>query len=48
MTYKITVLPSGHEFTAEREEPVLDAALRHGLAFPYSCRSGLCGNCRAV
>ena len=48
MTYKITVLPSGREFTAEREEPVLDAALRHGLAFPYSCRSGLCGNCRAV
>ncbi len=29
-------------------EPVLDAALRHGIDVPYSCRSGVCGTCRAT
>ena len=48
MTHKITVQPSGHEFTAEDEELILDAALRHGLSFPYGCRSGLCGKCKAI
>lgn len=48
MTHKITVQPSGHKFTAEDGELILDAALRHGLAFPYGCRSGLCGKCKAI
>ncbi|MDH5435198.1 MAG: CDP-6-deoxy-delta-3,4-glucoseen reductase [Gammaproteobacteria bacterium] len=48
MAHKITLQPSGHEFFAEDEEIILDAALRHGFAFPYSCRSGLCGKCRAI
>jgi ring-1,2-phenylacetyl-CoA epoxidase subunit PaaE len=29
-------------------EPILDAALRHGIDVPYSCRSGVCGSCRAA
>jgi ring-1,2-phenylacetyl-CoA epoxidase subunit PaaE len=29
-------------------EPILDAALRHGIDVPYSCRSGVCGTCRAT
>jgi CDP-4-dehydro-6-deoxyglucose reductase len=45
MSYKITVTPSGHSFEVENNETVLDAALEHGLAFPYGCRSGKCGSC---
>lgn len=29
-------------------ETVLDAGLRAGLDLPYSCRSGVCGTCRAL
>jgi ring-1,2-phenylacetyl-CoA epoxidase subunit PaaE len=29
-------------------EPILDAALRHGIDVAYSCRSGVCGTCRAT
>ena len=45
MSYSITVLPSGHQYTAEADETLLDAALRSGLAFPYGCRGGACGAC---
>lgn len=45
MSFKVKILPSGHEFTTEGEESVLDAALRHGYAFPYGCRGGACGSC---
>lgn len=45
MSFNIEVLPSGHRFTAEEDESILDAALRSGLAFPYGCRGGACGAC---
>jgi CDP-4-dehydro-6-deoxyglucose reductase len=45
MSYKITVTPSDHHFEVENNETILDAALEHGLAFPYGCRSGKCGSC---
>ncbi len=47
MTAKVQVLPSGHEFTVEAGETLLDAALRSGLSLRYSCNSGSCGDCRA-
>lgn len=47
MTVKVRLLPSGHEFPAEPGEPLLDAALRAGLAIRYNCNSGSCGDCRA-
>ena len=37
--------PSGREITSKDGETVLDAALREGLVFPYSCRIGNCGIC---
>ena len=45
MAYNITIEPSGHQFTAENEELILDAALRQGIFFPYGCRGGVCGSC---
>ncbi len=46
MSSKVTVKPSGHTFTVEEDESVLDAAIRNGLAFPYACRGGACGVCK--
>jgi ring-1,2-phenylacetyl-CoA epoxidase subunit PaaE len=38
-----------HDFDMPRGgEPILDAALRHGIDVAYSCRSGVCGTCRAT
>lgn len=46
MSFKVRIEPSGHEFVAEDQETVLEAALRQGLALPYSCRNGACGACK--
>lgn len=46
MGFKVKVKPSGHEFTVEDGEPILNAALRHGHTFPYGCRNGTCGSCK--
>ena len=38
---------SGNQFTVGDGESILDAALRQGHIFPYSCRDGLCSTCKA-
>ena len=43
MTFTVTVQPSGRSFQVEREEPVLQAAIRAGVGLPYGCRDGACG-----
>ncbi len=45
MTYTVHIEPSGHSFDIEPHETILDAALRHGHAFPHGCRRSGCGNC---
>ncbi len=45
MSFKVRVAPSGHEFSAELGETVLDAALRQAVGLPYGCRNGQCGSC---
>ena len=45
MSFDVTVRPSGHQFTVDEGELILNAALRQGISFPYGCRSGACGNC---
>ena len=45
MSFKIHLKPSGHSFYCEPQQPVLEAALKHGFAFPYGCRNGACGAC---
>ncbi len=47
MSFTVRVMPSGREFTVESDETILDGALRNGLAFPYACRGGACGACKA-
>ncbi len=46
MSFRITVEPSGHVFSVNEGETILDAALHHGLSFPYGCRNGGCGACK--
>jgi len=45
MSYRISVPSTGHEFTIEEHETVLEAALRQGVGLPYGCRNGACGKC---
>jgi CDP-4-dehydro-6-deoxyglucose reductase len=45
MSFDVKISPSGHQFSVEKNELILDAALRQGISFPYGCRSGACGNC---
>jgi len=46
MTYQIKIEGSDVTFPCEPGETVLDAAARNGIELPYSCRKGVCGNCR--
>ena len=46
MSFTVRIEPSGHSFIVESDEPILDAALRQGYAFPYGCRGGGCGACK--
>ena len=45
MSCQVTVQPSGHTFTVNAGESILDAALRQGIILPYGCRNGACGSC---
>ena len=47
MVYKITNTKSGSSFESNDDETVLDAGLRQSIVFPYSCRGGTCGTCKA-
>jgi len=46
MSYQVTIRPSGHQFSVERDQTVLEAALGAGFALPYGCRNGACGVCK--
>lgn len=45
MSHTVTIQSSGHTFSVEDGESVLDAALRQGVVLPYGCRNGACGSC---
>lgn len=44
----VTLKRSGRRFDVAAGETVLEAAQRAGIALPYSCRSGVCGSCKAT
>ncbi len=46
--FTVTLSSSGRRFAVAPGETVLEAAQRAGVALPYSCRSGVCGSCRAI
>ncbi|MCG8426030.1 MAG: CDP-6-deoxy-delta-3,4-glucoseen reductase [Chromatiales bacterium] len=48
MSFTVQVKPSGHQFTSEEGESILDAAERQGIQLPYGCRNGMCGSCSGV
>ncbi|MES9972361.1 MAG: CDP-6-deoxy-delta-3,4-glucoseen reductase [Candidatus Thiodiazotropha sp.] len=48
MSFKVQVDPSGHVFSVETGETILDAAIRQGINLPYGCRNGFCGDCLAT
>ena len=46
MSFEIQVAGTDYRFACEPHEALLDAAQRAGLQLPYSCKKGICGNCR--
>jgi CDP-4-dehydro-6-deoxyglucose reductase len=46
-TSRVTVHPSGRQFSAAPGQTLLQAALDAGVNLPFSCRAGHCGVCRA-
>jgi CDP-4-dehydro-6-deoxyglucose reductase len=46
MSAQVTVRPSGHEFTVEGHDTLLQAGLRAGLKLNYGCGNGSCGMCK--
>ncbi|MDE1894516.1 MAG: 2Fe-2S iron-sulfur cluster binding domain-containing protein [Pseudomonadota bacterium] len=46
--HTVTLKSSGRRFPVAAGESVLEAAQRAGVALPYSCRSGVCGSCKAT
>jgi len=45
-SFRVTLQPSGHSFTTDGSESILQAALAAGLTLPYGCRNGACGTCK--
>ena len=45
-SYRVTLQPSGHSFSTDGSDSVLQAALDAGLTLPYGCRNGACGACK--
>ncbi len=37
-----------HKIEVDRDETILDAALKNGIDAPYSCMSGTCNSCQAT
>ncbi|HEX5371265.1 MAG TPA: CDP-6-deoxy-delta-3,4-glucoseen reductase [Aquabacterium sp.] len=46
MSFSVTIVPSGRQFTMQRDETVLSAALHVGIGLPYGCKDGACGSCK--
>lgn len=47
MSFCITLKPSDRRFQADRDEPILYAAIREGIGLPYGCKDGACGSCKS-
>ena len=45
-SFQVSVEPTGHSFSVQEGQTVLDGALAAGIVFPYSCRNGACSSCK--
>ncbi|OHC62394.1 MAG: CDP-6-deoxy-delta-3,4-glucoseen reductase [Rhodocyclales bacterium GWA2_65_19] len=45
-SFRVSIQPSGHSFTTDGSDSILEAALEAGLTLPYGCRNGACGACK--
>lgn len=45
-SFQVSVQSTGHVFTVQQGQTVLDGALAAGIVFPYSCRNGACSSCK--
>lgn len=45
MANSVKIETTGHEFSINSDETVLEAAIRQGVHLPYGCRNGKCGKC---
>ncbi len=45
MKHQVKIQSSGHVFSVDADETLLDAALRQSIGLPYGCRNGACGSC---
>ena len=43
---QVTLRPSGHQFTVEGRDTLLQAGMRAGLKLNYGCGNGSCGMCK--
>ncbi len=46
MSYQVTLKASGKQFTVQKDETLLEAALQQGITLPYGCKNGACGSCK--
>lgn len=46
--HRLTLHPGAAQANARTGETILEAGLRAGLALPYDCRAGGCGQCRCT
>ena len=44
--FRVAIEGSDLAFDCRDDESLLDAAMRQGIEMSYSCRKGVCGNCR--
>src|SRR5690606_28525991 len=47
MSFTVTNRKTGTTFSVKDDETILDAGLANSTVFPYSCRGGTCGTCKA-
>jgi CDP-4-dehydro-6-deoxyglucose reductase, E3 len=47
MSFKVQLTKQDSSFIVEKDETILEAALRQGHNLPYGCRNGSCGSCKA-
>jgi naphthalene 1,2-dioxygenase ferredoxin reductase component len=44
----VTVPQLSCRFFVDNDETIVEAAIRQGVAFPFSCHSGTCGTCKSL